>query len=568
MGPALGRLSRAPRPSFHRRRGPACGPVFGSARRLAVILLLSLLTTSCAGTRDRPDAKAGWSLPNATQDRESPFLAGADLSFVNEREDCGAVYRANGAKRDPFEILADAGMNAVRVRVWVHPTRTNYSTLEDAARTIGRAKALGLHTMLDFHYSDDWADPGKQVIPVEWATDLQDTAALAERVRRYTVDSLSYLGANGLMPDIVQVGNEVNTEILRPAGTRGWPIDWQRNATLLNAGIDGVRAMAGRYETTPKVLLHIAQPENVEFWFDAALEHGVTDFDYIGISYYPYWSTQSIRELGKTVAAVREKYGKDVLVVETGYEWTHEADSRPESSPQMEPGYPPSIDGQRRFLVDVSNAVLDAGGVGVFYWEPADVPTPCSPRMDPRAWTRALFDIENGNELLPGAEFFGVIADRGNGPDRRGPANESDSPSVEPEVDESDSPSVEPQPDKSESPRGEPELDEHTSRSSLDWAGTYEGVVPCADCEGIETSIVLDYDDTFVLRTTYLGKSDEVFEQRGTVVWDERGGAIRLDVPRGAVHYLVGENVLIQLDREGNRITGDLAPRYRLAKVR
>ena len=170
-------------------------------------------------------------------------------------------------------------------------------------------------------------------------------------------------------------------------------------------------------------------------------------------------------------------------------------------------------------------------------------PTPCSPRT-PRK------------------------ADHDRDPDRRGPANESDSPSVEPEVDESDSPSVEPQPDKSESPRGEPELDEHTSRSSLDWAGTYEGVVPCADCEGIETSIVLDYDDTFVLRTTYLGKSDEVFEQRGTVVWDERGGAIRLDVPRGAVHYLVGENVLIQLDREGNRITGDLAPRYRLAKVR
>ncbi|MEZ4647700.1 MAG: glycosyl hydrolase 53 family protein [Candidatus Eisenbacteria bacterium] len=337
----------------------------GTTALLMVLAVSSVLTMSCAGARH--------GLPAVRPEATRQILGGADLSSVNELEDCGAVYQVDGEARDPFEILAAAGMNAVRVRVWVEPTRTNYSTLEDAARTLRRAKALGLSTMLDFHYSDDWADPGKQVIPAAWAPALHDVATLAERVRSYTVESLSYLGAQGLMPDVVQVGNEINTEILRPAGTRGWPIDWLRNATLLNAGIGGVRAMAGRYGSAPRVLLHIAQPENVEPWFDAALAHGVDDFDYIGISYYPYWSVQSIPELGETVAHVRKKYDVDVMVVETGYDWTHEADlgaqlgavgaspSDPKEVssggvashsrlPEMEPGYPPSTDGQRRFL--------------------------------------------------------------------------------------------------------------------------------------------------------------------------------------------------------------------------
>ncbi|MEZ4647701.1 MAG: copper resistance protein NlpE [Candidatus Eisenbacteria bacterium] len=111
--------------------------------------------------------------------------------------------------------------------------------------------------------------------------------------------------------------------------------------------------------------------------------------------------------------------------------------------------------------------------------------------------------------------------------------------------------------------------DEHTSRTSLDWAGTYEGIVPCADCEGIETTILLTYDDAYILRTKYLGKDERVFERSGAVVWSDDGGSIRLGgVTQGPDRYLVGENVLIQLDREGNRITGDLAQSYRLAKVR
>jgi arabinogalactan endo-1,4-beta-galactosidase len=374
--------------------------------RAALAALLACAGASCA-TPNAPAAPA-----------PSRYFAGADLSWVNELEDCGAQYRVGDTLRDPYEALAAAGMNAVRVRVWVNPTRTDYSTLHDAARSIRRAKALGLKVLLDFHYSDDWADPGKQVIPAAWAADIDNVDALAARVRNYTTETLTHLGDLGWMPDMVQVGNEINSEILRPAGTSGAPINWTRNAALINAGIAGVRAVAGRYAVTPKVMLHIAQPENVAPWFDAAKAAGVTDFDVIGISYYPFWSEQSIAQLGQTVRAVRERFGKDVIVVETGYGWSPEGaavDPNSEAAQRLEPGYPPSIDGQRRFLIDVANAVIDNGGVGVFYWEPAVARTPCWPQRNEAGarWTNSLFDPAHGNALTPAAQFFSVIAGRG-----------------------------------------------------------------------------------------------------------------------------------------------------------
>lgn len=345
---------------------------------------------------------------------ERVYYAGADLSWVNELEDCGAEYRVNGAVRDPYEILAEAGLNTVRVRVWVDPDWTDYSTLHDAARSLRRAKSVGAMTLLDFHYSDTWADPGKQIIPAAWADDIDDTPALAEHVYAYTTEVLTHLGEIGLMPDMVQVGNEINTQILRPADTEGDPIDWPRNAALLNAGVKAVRDMAGRFDKDPAVMLHIAQPENVEPWFEAAAAHGLTDFDFIGISYYPFWSEQSMAELGATIGRLRATYDADVIVVETGYPWTlgAMAETAPERAAQMqEPGYPASVEGQRAFLVDLAHTVSASGGVGVFTWEPAAVPTRCSPRWEERGQfpSSALFDRDNGNELLPGADYLRAV---------------------------------------------------------------------------------------------------------------------------------------------------------------
>src|SRR5881398_937399 len=167
----------------------------------------------------------------------SGLYLGADLSYVNEMEDCGAVYRLHGKSIDPFALLKREGGNIVRVRAWVNPSWTKYSTYPDVLKTIRRAHAAGLQVLLDFHYSDDWADGGKQIAPLAWAklsTDEQVTA-----LHDYTLDTLRKLDADHAMPEMVQVGNETNPELLG-GKVPGQPINWVRNARLLNAGIEGV----------------------------------------------------------------------------------------------------------------------------------------------------------------------------------------------------------------------------------------------------------------------------------------------------------------------------------------
>ena len=166
---------------------------------------------------------------------------GVDLSYINELEDCGAKYRLNGEVRDPYEIFREAGANIVRLRLWHTPDWTKYSTLPDVKRSIRRAKALGQRVLLDFHYSDDWVHPSKQIIPAAWR-DIETTDELAEALYDYTLETLNELAVDGLAPDVVQVGNETNSELLLQVEKHGkHEIDWERNSTLLNAGVRAIR---------------------------------------------------------------------------------------------------------------------------------------------------------------------------------------------------------------------------------------------------------------------------------------------------------------------------------------
>lgn len=352
--------------------------------------------------------------PSGGLDANRAYFAGGDLSYVNEMDDCGATFRVNDVERDPYELFADAGMNLVRLRLWVNPDWTDYSTLDDVTRSIRRAKAAGMQVLLDLHYSDDWADPQKQTIPAEWAELIDDVDQLSEVVYAYTRDVLTTLGDQGLTPELVQVGNETNTEVMRPADTPGYPIDWARNVALLNAGIKAVRDMAGRYDIDSAVMLHIAQPENAEPWFAAAAEHGLVDFDYIGLSYYPNWSDKTMPELGETIARLRATYDAEVIVVETSYPWTLEGADEAGNilgEASLHEGYPATRSGQRRFMVDLTRTVLENDGVGIVYWEPAWVSTTCSTRWGQGShWENAtLFDFENGNEILPAADYLRLL---------------------------------------------------------------------------------------------------------------------------------------------------------------
>jgi arabinogalactan endo-1,4-beta-galactosidase len=333
------------------------------------------------------------------------YYLGVDLSYVNEIEDCGGEYRVNGTLTDPFVLFSEYGANLVRVRLWHTPTWTEYSTLDDVKKSIGRAKAQGMVVLLDFHYSDTWADPGKQIIPAAWA-DITDDETLAQAVYTYTLDVLMELDADGLMPDIVQVGNEINSEILRGEDESGYPINWERNARLINAGIRAVR------DAGPQVMLHIAKPEEVEGWLLAATRAGVTDFDIVGVSYYPSWSNFTVDATGRLINKLRYQFGKEVLIAETAYPWTldsvNETAGNILGSDFLLADYAATPEGQKQFLIDLTQGVLANGGLGVVYWEPAWISTPCFTLWGQGShWENAtFFDFRDQNDVHEGIEFL------------------------------------------------------------------------------------------------------------------------------------------------------------------
>lgn len=344
-------------------------------------------------------------------DTSIDFYYGADLSYVNEMEDCGAIYKNSvGVTKDVFSIFKDAGANLIRVRLWHNPTWTNYSNYNDVVETIQRAKSKGMSVLLDFHFSDTWADPSQQEIPAAWASEINNTDTLKELIYTYTYDTLNDLSNLDLLPDIVQIGNEINPMILQQ-GELIWPIDWDRNATLLNKGIEAVRDISVTKNKTIEVMLHIAQPENALWWFEEATQNGVTDFDWIGLSYYPIWSEYDLSEVQIPLSTLINTYNKKLMIVETAYPFTlnnaDEANNILGSEALIE-GYPASQFGQLNYLIDLQQIIENAGGQGLIYWEPAWVSTDCSTLWaEGSHWDNAtLFD--HNNQATLGLQFYNV----------------------------------------------------------------------------------------------------------------------------------------------------------------
>jgi arabinogalactan endo-1,4-beta-galactosidase len=342
--------------------------------------------------------------------QEPEFRRGADLSYVNEMEDCGAVYRNAGEPADPFVLFRSRGCDLVRVRLWHHPQQGTYSNFGDVQKTIRRARQQGMEVLLDFHYSDTWADPHRQDIPEAWAS-VTDLNVLGDSLYNYTLNTLLALGRLGLTPGWVQTGNEINTEILQPAGTLKDRIDWERERFLLNTAVKAVRDASDSLHARIQVMIHIAQPENAEWWFREADENHFTDFDLIGLSYYPLWSTVKPDSLPSSINKLVTRYGKPVMIVETAYPYTMDnvdpaGNILGENS--LVAGYPATPDGQKRYLTDLVKLIRKGGGCGLIYWEPAWVSTSCRTQWGQGShWDNAtLFDCLHGNEPLPGFDFF------------------------------------------------------------------------------------------------------------------------------------------------------------------
>ncbi|MEH1006188.1 glycosyl hydrolase 53 family protein [Winogradskyella sp. ECml5-4] len=337
------------------------------------------------------------------------FYYGADLSYVNEMEDCGAIYKnSNGIEKDPYTIFKNEGANLIRLRLWHNPTWTNYSNLQDVKQSIMRAKSHNMKVLLDFHYSDTWTDPTQQQIPAAWINSINDTEALGNLLYNYTYNTLVELSNENLLPNIVQVGNEINSMILQD-GDLVWPIDWNRNSHLINKGIEAVRTMANDKNETIEIMLHIAQPENGLWWFEQATANGIVDFDWIGLSYYPIWSDYSLDDVQTPLTTLKNTYNKKLMIVETAYPFTlNNVDNANNilGTDALINGYPASQQGQLDYLNQLKLVIKNAGGQGLVYWEPAWVSTDCSTLWAQGShWDNAtLFD--NNNQATLGMKFY------------------------------------------------------------------------------------------------------------------------------------------------------------------
>ena len=306
------------------------------------------------------------------------FLMGADLSYVNEILDHGGIYIDSGKVTNPYEIFSKYGAGAARFRLFNNPQWTSilygndkmYHDFDDVKLGIQRAKDEGMRVLLDFHYSDNWADPGKQVPPAAWQ-DL-DPGALGDSIYNYTFNILKKLDNEGLMPDYVQVGNEINPGFVLPQGNR-----WDNTGqfiNLINKAIKAVRDAAAQSSVDTEVLIHIAQPENVKNWFTALDDAGLASYDIIGFSYYYMWSDVMLNDVSDYVQEIKATFGKDVMILETAYPWTMEnADSYPNimDVDKLVTNYPATKAGQYKYLKTLTQEIIDGGGKGIFYWEPA-----------------------------------------------------------------------------------------------------------------------------------------------------------------------------------------------------
>ena len=367
-------------------------------------LILSILVISCASCEsDNQETN------NNTDNDSIEFYFGADLSYVNEMEDCGAVYKdQSGVEKEVYSIFKQEGTNLVRLRLWHNTDWTDYSNYSDVKKAIQRAKNSNMRVLLDFHYSDTWADPSRQLIPQAWLSELNNTEALGELLYNYTYNTLNELSQENLLPEIVQVGNEINTMILQEDETNG-PIDWQRNSYLINKGIKAIRDISELKNKPIEIMLHIAQPENGLWWFEQATTNDITDFDWIGLSYYPLWSEYELDEVQVPLETLINTYNKKLMIVETAYPFTlNNADSANNilGEEALTGNFPASEQGQLDYLNQLYINIKDAGGQGLVYWEPAWVSTNCFTQWAQGShWDNAtLFD--NSGKATLGIKFY------------------------------------------------------------------------------------------------------------------------------------------------------------------
>lgn len=318
-----------------------------------VILLSVLLQTACSSDSEKSDG--GTVTPPVVT---SDFIKAADISFLPEIEAAGVVFTNNGKIEDMLTTLKSAGCNTIRIRLWKDPAN-GHSGLTEVKALAQRVKQAGLKVWLTVHYSDDWADPAVQTTPAAWKnlsfTDLK--AAVAS----YTTTILTEIN-----PDIIQIGNEINSGLLWP---QGHLINKEAQCIdLLKTASATIRSKA----PNTKIMIHYAGVSATDTnWFFTKVKS--VDYDYIGLSYYPIWHGKDLATIKTTIDALGKNFSKKVVIAETAYpftlgfnDWTNNIvglDS------QLVSGYPATAEGQKNFVLAIKDLVKSSTyGQGFAYW--------------------------------------------------------------------------------------------------------------------------------------------------------------------------------------------------------
>ena len=359
-------------------------------RSVIIILLAGVLTAACS-TRSA-DVKNGILPDNDIEDFHIPavenlsggFIFGADISSIIALENSGVkFYGFDGKEQDIFKTLYDAGINYIRIRIWNDPFDSNGNgfgggncDVNTAAAIASRAKKYGMKLFLNFHYSDFWADPGKQMAPRAWAG--MNIGEKASALETFTFDSLMEIGKHGDI-GMVQLGNETNSAM-------SGEYNWRNISALMNAGAKAVR----RYDENILIAVHFTDPQKGHYAYSAqTLKEYSVDYDVFASSYYPFWHG-TLDNLKDQLNIIRRDYGKDVLIAETSYAFTSEDGDKFANIVSDPRGFahPFSVYGQALALRDVIAAAADAGGIGVFYWEPAWIPVGSNYETNREIWNQ------------------------------------------------------------------------------------------------------------------------------------------------------------------------------------
>lgn len=382
------------------------------------------------------------------------FMRGVDCSTVYEIEQLGGkYYDEDNTQKDPLAIMKEHGVNWVRLRIWNNPYKAaelpaGACNLASVKAVAVRAKALGMKVLLDFHYSDTWTDPDSQAMPSDWSA-LTTVDDVASAVYDYTYSTLKAMDASGCLPDMVQIGNEIESGLFisgcADASVQGDTAAHAANlAVYLKAASTAVRLA----DPSAKIMLHVSRGGNASVstgFLDRFAAHtsaaatvAEVDFDVVGLSYYPYESShKTLAELKSNMASIKSAYGKDVCIAETSYGWSSSAygdttsnafwtDDEQEAYSQLvttgtggnESDFvitqttvngtaANAVEGTPQNQADVVRSVIqataEAGGLGVFYWGGDWI---CVTGIKDNWENQALFDIQG--KCLPSMNVFSV----------------------------------------------------------------------------------------------------------------------------------------------------------------